>query len=451
MQGIVFVPGISGSELLYKGAAVPIWPPKITDWPRYRELLELLDPKEVSVRNVIDYVLGVIPIYNETEDDLRAIGSALNGAGNVAYLPAPYDWRADLLTAVDDLAGKVEKFSGSVSEITIVSHSMGGLLTRLMLEWKYAGAAPPPWLNKITRVLFVCTPHLGAPTALARILGLETTEYVIQGDQMQKFAGDPHFPAVYQLLPTANRGILFDTTDNKFIRYDDAGVIKAFGLSSQNLAALTKYGAALQPGNKPTTVAYTFVYGTNQPTDESVNVAGLSLNGASLQQDDLGDGTVPSWSIVEAAALFTPAIKTQPFAGDHLGILKTDAFRQFLYAYFRVPGPTPLVEEGPGVVVSLNKRTYKPGEVMNVLLIPDEEASSISGSLMLNRIASGTTKAAALGTRQEVLFKGGPVRSLPSRLAAPSTPGIYRLDFGGAGASHRTSDKVAGWFVVTPK
>ena len=247
MQGIVFVPGISGSELLYKGAAVPIWPPKITDWPRYRELLELLDPKDVSVRNVIDYVLGVIPIYNETEDDLRAIGSALNGAGNVAYLPAPYDWRADLLTAVDDLAGQVEKFSGSVSEITIISHSMGGLLTRLMLECKYAGAAPPPWLNKITRVLFVCTPHLGAPTALARILGLETTEFVIQGDQMKKFAGDPHFPAVYQLLPSANRGILFDTTDNKFVRYDDAGVIKAFGLSSQNLAALTKYSAALQP------------------------------------------------------------------------------------------------------------------------------------------------------------------------------------------------------------
>jgi hypothetical protein len=251
-------------------------------------------------------------------------------------------------------------------------------------------------------------------------------------------------------LPSANRGILFDTTANKFIRYDDPGAINAFGLSSQNLAALTKYSAALKPDNKPGTVAYTFVYGTNQPTDELVNVAGLSLNGAKPQQDDLGDGTVPSWSIVEAAALFKPAIKTQSFPGDHLGILKTDAFRQFLYAYFGVPGPAPLVEEGPGLVVSLNKRTYRPGEAMNVLLIPDEEASSIAGSLLLNRIAPGTTKAAALGTRQEVLFKGGPLRSLTSKLVAPTTPGIYRLDFGGPGASHKTSDKVAGWFVVNP-
>jgi hypothetical protein len=47
-----------------------------------------------------------------------------------------------------------------------------------------------------------------------------------------------------------------------------------------------------------------------------------------------------------------------------------------------------------------------------------------------------------------VSFSGGPVQSLPSKLTAPKTPGLYRLDFGGPGASHKTSDAVAGWFVV---
>jgi hypothetical protein len=403
------------------------------------------------VRNVIDYVLDVFPVYEETENDLKTISGTLNGAGNIAYLPAPYDWRIDLLTAVNDLASKVEAFSATVDEITIVNHSMGGLLTRLLLEWKYAKAAPPAWFAKITRALFACTPHLGAPTALARILGLETTEYVIQPDQMKQFAGDSHFPAVYELLPAASRGILFDTTSNKYIRYDDSTVIAAFGLSQKNIAALTKYSAALDPANKPATVDYTFVYGTSQATDEFVSVAGLTLNGASPQQDDLGDGTVPSWSIVEAAALFAPPIKTYAFPGSHLQVLTTDAFRQFLYTYFGVPGPAPLVVQGPGVVVSLNKRTYKPGEAMHVLLVPDEEASSISGALTLSRIVPGTAQAAALGTRQEIQLKGGPVRSLPSKLVAPTTPGIYRLDFGGEGASHRTNDKVAGWFVVNPR
>jgi phospholipase A1 len=450
MQGIVFVPGISGSELIYKNAMPPIWPPKWTDLFVYRELDELLDPKDVSVGTVIDSVLGLIPIYETTEIDLQSISISINGGGaNGPYLPAPYDWRIDLLTAVDNLAALIEGFSNSVDEISIVSHSMGGLLTRLLLEWKYSSTPPPSWLKKITRALFVCTPHLGAPTALARIFGLEVTEYVIQPDQMRQFAGDSHFPAVYQLMPSAQRGILFDTTSNNFIRYDDPGAIAAFGLSTQNLTALKNASAALNPSKKPTPVEYTFVYGTGQQTDERVNVAGLSLNGASPQQDDQGDGTVPIWSIVEAATLFTPPIQTHAFPGDHVGILATDPFRQFLYSYFGLSGPAPLVAEGPGVVVSLNKRTYKPGEPMSVLLIPDEEAAVLTGSLMLSRVTSDGGKAAQLGARQEIQFRGGPARSLSSKLVAPRTPGIYRLDFGGPNSSHKTTDKVAGWFAVS--
>ena len=226
---------------------------------------------------------------------------------------------------------------------------------------------PPPWFKKIARALFICTPHLGAPTALARILGLEVTEYVIQPDQMKVFAGDSHFPAVYELLPSASRGILFDTASNTFIRYDDPAVIAAFSLSAHNLVSAKSYSGSLSPAKKPKNVEYLFVYGTGQPTDERVNVAGLSLNGAVPWQDDNGDGTVPAWSITEAAAQYTPNIRTQSFPGDHVGLLTTDAFRQFLYAYFGLSGPAPLVEEGPGVAVSLNKRTYRPGETMNVL------------------------------------------------------------------------------------
>jgi phospholipase A1 len=451
MQGIVFVPGISGSGLIYNNQSPPltIWPPHWYDVPfGYQELDKLLDPINVTVGAVIDSVLG-IQFYETTESDLRAIGSSINKVANGPYLSAPYDWRIDLLTAIDDLAKKIETFSSSVDEIIIVSHSMGGLLTRLLLEWKYSNSAPPAWFNKITRALFVCTPHLGAPTALARIFGLEVTEVVIEPEQMQEFAADPHFPAVYELLPLASRGILVDTTTGTYIRYDDPGVVSALGLSPPNLKSAARYQGALNPSKKPAAVKYVFVYGTGQPTDEGVNVAGLSLNNAWIWQDDQGDGTVPIWSIREAAALFTPNIQSQPFPGDHLGILTTGAFRQFLYSYFGLSGPAPLVEVGPGVVVSLNKRTYRPGETVHVLLIPDEETSSLSGSLILSRAHSNGAKLASLGSQQEIQFRGGPARSLPSKLRAPTTPGVYRLDFGGLNASHTTSDKVAGWFVVS--
>lgn len=449
MKGIVFVPGISGSELIFQNMQPPIWPPKWDDLFVYRELDELLDPNNVSIGNVIDEVLDLMMVYQTTEDDLRSISGSINGGANGPYLPAPYDWRIDLLSAVDTLANKIDAFvnASGLTEVAIVAHSMGGLLTRLLLEWKFANSAPPPWFGKITRALFVCTPHLGAPTALARLLGLEVTEFVIQPDQMKKFAADPHFPAVYQLLPPPASSILYDTVSGKFVSYNDPAVIAALGLSNHNLQAAQTYSQALNPGRKPD-VKYLFVYGTGQQTDERVNIAGLTVNGATPWQDDQGDGTVPSWSITAAAAQFTPHIPTQSFVGDHVGILVTDAFRQFLYAYFGLGGPAPLVRDAPGLVVSLNKRTYAPGETIHALLIPDEETQLMSGSLRLSRVA-GRQTLSALGTRQEVSFRGGPIRSLVSKLAAPKTPGLYRLDFDGAGASHKTSDQVAGWFIVS--
>jgi hypothetical protein len=131
--------------------------------------------------------------------------------------------------------------------------------------------------------------------------------------------------------------------------------------------------------------------------------------------------------------------------------LLTDAFRQFLYSFFGLSGPTPLVGDAPGIVVSLNKRAYAPGETIHALLIPDEEAHVVSGSLNLSRVTRGAAAPSALGVRQEVSFRGGPIRSLSSKLSAPTTPGLYRLDFGGKDASHKTSDQVAGWFVVAPR
>jgi pimeloyl-ACP methyl ester carboxylesterase len=356
-----------------------------------------------------------------------------------------------VLTDRTFLRPKIDAFvnASGLTEIAIVAHSMGGLLTRLLLEWKFANKDPPPWFDNITSALFVCTPHLGAPTALARLLGLEVTELVIQPYQMKQFAADPNFPAVYQLLPPPASNILYDTVSGKFVAYNDPGVIAALGLSNPNLQAAQNYRQALDPGGKPPGVKYLFVYATGQQTDERVNIAGLTVNGAKPWPDNQGDGTVPIWSITTAAAQFTPNIPTQSFVGDHVGVLVTDAFRQFLYSYFGLGGPAPLVRDAPGLVVSLNKRTYAPGETIHALLIPDEETRVMSGSLRLSRVAARGQTLSALGTRQEVSFRGGPIRSLASVVTAPKAPGLYRLDFDGADASHKTSDQTAGWFIVS--
>jgi hypothetical protein len=43
---------------------------------------ELLDPKHVSVGAVIDSVLGLIPVYETTESDLRIISNSINGVAD---------------------------------------------------------------------------------------------------------------------------------------------------------------------------------------------------------------------------------------------------------------------------------------------------------------------------------------------------------------------------------
>lgn len=95
---------------------------------------------------------------------------------------------------------------------------------------------------------------------------------------MKQFANDSNFPAVYQLLPSPSANILYDSATNKYIPYDDPSVITAFGLSTPNLTAAQNYRQALNPGKKPTTVSYSFVYATGQRTDEYLEKTSAALS-----------------------------------------------------------------------------------------------------------------------------------------------------------------------------
>jgi len=114
---------------------------------------------------------------------------------------------------------------------------MGGLIVRFLLESRFVNSKekPPDWFDKIRRALFICTPHLGAPTALSKILGLEWTWLVVSPWDMRKFAADADFPSTYQLLPSSDRNILFDAATKKYIRYDDPQVINSLSLTSKSI------------------------------------------------------------------------------------------------------------------------------------------------------------------------------------------------------------------------
>jgi pimeloyl-ACP methyl ester carboxylesterase len=59
------------------------------------------------------------------------------------------------------LESLVQQWPVPISELVIIGHSMGGLVSRSACQ--YASAAKYTWLRKLTKLIFLGTPHHGAP------------------------------------------------------------------------------------------------------------------------------------------------------------------------------------------------------------------------------------------------------------------------------------------------
>jgi phospholipase A1 len=470
MEGIVFIPGIFGSELNYNNnnGSSEIWPPGLFDLGGYTQISELSDPTQVSVGDIIDYIgLPIFPVYSTIQSDLTDICNKINSSNSGPYLAVPYDWRADLFTAARYLEQQVTQWAAGsgLTSITFFAHSMGGLVVRLLLESVIPAMAPaqrPAWVSITQRVVFACTPHLGAPEALALALGLAGDETLTPA-QCKQLSGNPAFPAAYELLPSPARNLLFDTTTGAWIPYDRNDVVAQLGLSAPNIAASNLVRGGLNVATRiPAGIEYFFMYGTGLETDESIDVNGLTTSGATIVQQDDGDGTVPTWSISEAANQASPPIPTWSGPGEHLQLLSTDAFRQELYRYFGLGTSAPMLRsavETPaaGISVHCNKHQYAPGASVHILLIPDAPTETLAGTLQIRRVVAAkgaedkwtyNISNAPVGAKT-IKIEGGPVKTHSVHMTAPEIPGAYQLAFAGDGATHLSVENGGGWFFVS--
>jgi hypothetical protein len=470
MEGIVFVPGIFGSELYYNnGAPSEIWPPGPLDAiaGKYTQINELSDPVRVSVGDIIPYIgIPLFPVYSTIDSDLRDICNKINDTDDGPYLPAPYDWRVDLFTAARNLEQQVAQWAAdpTITDITFFAHSMGGLVVRLLLESvipSLPAAQKPAWVSMVRRAVFACTPHLGAPKALAMALGLEGDE-TLNPAQCKQLSGDPNFPSAYELIPSPARNLLFDANGRAWIPYNRADVVAKLGLYGQNITAGDLVRGALDIAKRnPTGMEYFFMYGTGLETDEFVEVVGLTTTGATVSDPESGDGTVPTWSITEAANQAVPPVPTWSGPGEHLQLLSTDAFRQELYRYFGLGTSASMVEaadstHAEAVSVHCNKRQYAQGASMHILLIPDAPTETLSGTVQIRRVLAARNDDGSWSyslsnspvASKTVYIEGGPVKTHSLHMNAPTTPGAYQLEFSGDDATHLSAENAGGWFFV---
>jgi pimeloyl-ACP methyl ester carboxylesterase len=449
MEAVVLIPGITGSKLAQQqgGNLVEIWPPDISDLTGYSpaKFAVLLD-QPLKVTGIIDDVIGCYQVYAPIEADLKDICTNHIGAEYDVFV---YDWRQNVITSMQSLADFLNGIGSkaSIASITLICHSQGGQMARLMLESGVYSATP--WFAKIKRALFICTPHMGAPKALAEFVGLESVD-TISASNVETAAHT--WDSAYQLLPAPNapgNPVIIDVgVPEDFYQQSVAQVL---GLDPAKLTNVTKKTfSTLDFTKKPAGVGYAFIVGTGQETVEAIDIDSTQ-NPPTFAPitDDLGDGTVPIWSAGYTGG--TGVVTSMP--GDHVGIMNTHAFRTALYAYFAV-APAALAAlhpTTPTAVLSLNKRTYRPGERMSVLVIPDVETGQITASMSMKRLSGPQGQLVPHGPAQSIVYQGAPTKFIKMSLPAPMDPGGYRIDLDGQGATHVTTDRTAGRFAVVTK
>lgn len=242
----------------------------------------------------------------------------------------PYDWRLDLVETENQLNQKIaaiKSLTGS-QKIDIVAHSMGGLLTKAYLQ-KYGNSS-------VNKLIFVGTPHLGAPKA-GKVL-LEGDRFGIpwlEEDRIRDIALNS--PALHELLPSPayfdvfqgyiRRNKIFGT--NPLMSYEET---KDYYISEQNknplmfrkaeelydidlpeydFSGIDVYNIA---GCKTSTqAAYSLSYG-----DDGIGGVGYTS----------GDGTVP---LVSADYINTPTVhKFYVKGADHAELPSTEGARQLI-------------------------------------------------------------------------------------------------------------------------
>jgi pimeloyl-ACP methyl ester carboxylesterase len=428
-QVVVLIPGIMGSELRLNDEV--IWPGPIKSLLfAYKKMPQLLDPNLVATDVIRSYAFSTQ--YQGLIDDLTTLGFRED---HKTLLVFPYDWRKPNEVAAErlaDLLDTVPGLHGPDAVVTLLAHSMGGLIARHYLE--SGRFKDRPGLARVRRLVTLATPHRGAPLALFRILGQEKLLW-LSAAQVQQAANDPRYPTPYQLLPPPAE--VFAWSDDPAAELGGidpygAAVGAALGLVAGSVEAARAFHATLDVTKKPAPVRYFCFSGTQMAT---AAFAKLTPKGAGylvtkVERDDGGDGTVPFWSSI------LPGVQCLAVAGEHSAIYKDRELRRTLAALLGRPGllgPLPFEAVGPAVVdVTVRDRVVEPGHRVPVVLTPDAGVAKLDGELWVERAddpGSEEPVFVPVGPPLSVKYEGPLAESVGLLIDAPDQPGGYRVAY----------------------
>ncbi len=422
----VFVPGIMGTELQMPNGEV-IWPPKVSETVFGYKRIDKLQSPDLRATKIVRNV-SCVDIYQPILTQFQQLG--YSNSGSKTLLEHPYDWRKDLFDLANQLADRLDTVASD--EIVIVAHSMGGLVTRLVLEsGQYDNR---PFFTKISSFIALATPHNGAPLALARVLGLDKAMGISAAD-FKTLTENESFPSGYQLLPAPGEDACWDTsngTDLKPLDYYDPDVAVHLGMNPKLVERAKAVHDVLNSGLAPEHIRYFYFSGAGHKTATRVNVD----NGSKyvVFTRDAGDGTVPMWS-----SLPRPEQK-QVVINEHANVFRGLPFKR---VFFRLMGedlgaPQEALgaleareQETQPLHISLQKPVFNAGEPLEIVISSNELMHKLEGRLVLDRLTNEDRIDERAVASEALNFEGPGILTMSLSMKAPLTAGVYELRFEG--------------------
>lgn len=445
MQILVFAPGITGSSLTLNGKRV--WPPTLEAILNGSTYIvnQIIDPKVQAgqVISSIDVCGGVaVPIYQGLFDLLKSCGFSPSGGGDKLLVPFPYDWRKDNAASAALLDQTLTTLvqTHNAPEIILLGHSMGGLVIRYAVEsGKYTGS---PWFRYVRSLITLATPHLGAPAALNAAMGLESYGVlgftILSGADLKRFADDPRYPAVYQLLPPPGTPATWQQPASASgsplspINIYDPATARALGLAADNLGASRAFWGKLSFNPQSTgNIRYFFFASTAETTEVRNDWNGSTLT--SIRANFGGDGTVPIWSST------LPQVQTEYAGGNHIGMTTDPAVRAMLPVLLGSAPAQPALAAGPRLALAVQPlaaevpvRLSTPALIVRqntpipVSIAAAAPAATVAGTLTIEKLSSGK-EPQPVGQPVTVADPGPAVNRQTLVLPPVAEPGAYRI------------------------
>jgi pimeloyl-ACP methyl ester carboxylesterase len=368
--------------------------------------------------------------YGALIDDLEKLGFREKGNPKTLWL-CPYDWRLSNFESVKALARVIDQAAAANpgKQITIIGHSMGGLISRCYLE--SGDYKANQGFAAISTLITLGTPHRGAPEALMAIVhGMRKA--FLSGDQVKKVANDPRFPSVYQLLPPPGEPFAWNLASNADLnRVDiyDVALAAKLGLNAQNLQAARDFWSKL--GSPPAGVRYFYFAGTREETVTAATYLdfGNSFRLEAELRPDGGDGTVPIWSAMQTG------IQSAVVGAPHGTIYKDNDLRNKLGRLLGRPGVLAMAPSQ--FQLTAREEVVPAGSTVHLTLAYPAGTTSIAAHLRFAELdGQGRPLSGGIATASvPVNYSGLPLDHLSIQIPAPDFGGVYALELSSAGGN----------------